>query len=167
ISRWADNKRHPNGPMPAVSKSFEIISTATVAKSANEAKEYGFIGHDDGVSMNRDRLLFDAKQRALAMVDGYEAPEKPEYRLPGPTGKAALELAVDSFHRQGMATDHDVTVAGELAYVLSGGETDITQVLTEADMLKLEREAFMRLVRNPKTQARVEHMLETGKPLRN
>ncbi len=167
ISRWQDNPRHPNGPMPAVSKAFEIISTATVAKSATEAKEYGFLRRDDGISMNRDRLLFDAKQRALAMVDGYEAPEKPEYRLPGPTGKAALELAVESFHRQGKATDHDVTVAGELAYVLSGGDTDVTETLTEADMLKLEREAFMRLVRNPKSQARVEHMLETGKPLRN
>ena len=167
ISRWEENPRHPNGPMPAVSKAFEIISTATVAKSASEAKEFGFLRRNDGVSMNRDRLLFDAKQRALAMVDGYQAPEKPEYRLPGPTGKAALELAVESFHRQGKATDHDVTVAGELAYVLSGGNTDVTETLTEADMLKLEREAFMRLVRNPKSQARVEHMLETGKPLRN
>ncbi|MWV28317.1 3-hydroxyacyl-CoA dehydrogenase/enoyl-CoA hydratase family protein [Aurantiacibacter rhizosphaerae] len=167
ISRWEENPRQPNGPMPAVSKSFEIISTATVAKSATEAKDYGFLRRDDGISMNRDRLLYDAKQRALALVDGYEAPEKPEYRLPGPTGKAALDLAVESFHRQGKATDHDVTVAGELAYVLSGGDTDITETLTEADMLKLEREAFMRLVRNPKSQARVEHMLETGKPLRN
>ncbi|GAA5051533.1 3-hydroxyacyl-CoA dehydrogenase/enoyl-CoA hydratase family protein [Erythrobacter westpacificensis] len=167
ISRWKDNPRHPAGPMPAVSKAFETISTATVAKSAAEAKELGFLRRDDGITMNRDRLLYDAKQRALAMVDGYEAPEKPEYRLPGPSGKAALELAVESFHKQGKATDHDVTVAGELAYVLTGGDTDITQVVTEAEMLKLEREAFMRLVRNPKSQARVEHMLETGKPLRN
>ncbi|MFB0611124.1 3-hydroxyacyl-CoA dehydrogenase/enoyl-CoA hydratase family protein [Aurantiacibacter poecillastricola] len=167
LSRWIDNPRHPNGPMPAVSKCFEIISTATVAKSATEAKEYGFLRRDDGVTMNRDRLLYEAKQRALAMADGYEAPEKPEYRLPGPSGKAALELAVESFHRQGKATDHDLTVAGELATILTGGDTDITEVLSEADLLKLERESFMRLVRNPKSQARVEHMLETNKPLRN
>ena len=167
ISRWQDNPRHPNGPMPAVSKAFEIISTATVAKSAAEAKDYGFLRRDDGITMNRDRLLFDAKQRALAMVDGYEAPEKPEYRLPGPSGAAALKLAVDSFRKQGMATEHDETVAGELAYILSGGDTDVTEIVTEDQMLKLEVEAFMRLVRNPKSQARVEHMLETGKPLRN
>ncbi|MDE1468407.1 3-hydroxyacyl-CoA dehydrogenase/enoyl-CoA hydratase family protein [Aurantiacibacter sp. D1-12] len=167
ISRWQENPRHPNGPMPAVSKSFETISTATVAKSAAEAKEHGFLRHSDGITMNRDRLLFDAKQRALSMVDGYEAPEKPEYRLPGPSGAAALKLAVESFHNRGMATDHDVTVAEELAYVLTGGNTDPVEITTEADMLNLEVEAFMRLVRNSKSQARVEHMLETGKPLRN
>ena len=167
LSRWADNPRQPKGPMPAVSKVFEIVSTATVAKSAAEAKDYGFLRHDDQITMNRDRLLHDAKQRALSMVDGYEAPEKPEYRLPGATGKAALALAVDSFHKQGKATDHDVTVAGELAHVLCGGDTDMIDTITEAQMLKLEVEAFMRLARNPKSQARVEHMLETGKPLRN
>ncbi|MEL1250601.1 3-hydroxyacyl-CoA dehydrogenase/enoyl-CoA hydratase family protein [Aurantiacibacter gilvus] len=167
LSRWINNPKYPKGPMPAVSKVFEIVSTATVAKSAAEAKEYGFLRHDDGVTMNRDRLLFDAKQRALAMVDGYAAPEKPEYRLPGPSGAAALQLAVDSFHKQGKATDHDVTVAGELARVLTGGDTDPTEITTEADLLKLEVEGFMRLCRNPKSQARVEHMLETGKPLRN
>ncbi|APE28421.1 3-hydroxyacyl-CoA dehydrogenase/enoyl-CoA hydratase family protein [Aurantiacibacter gangjinensis] len=167
ISRWEENPRHPNGPMPAVSKSFELISTATVAKSAAEAKDHGFLRRDDGITMNRDRLLYDAKQRALAMVDGYEAPEKPEYRLPGPTGAAALKLAVDSFRKQGLATEHDETVAHELAYVLTGGDTDMIDVVTEDQMLKFEAEAFMRLVRNPKSQARVEHMLETGKPLRN
>lgn len=167
ISRWQANPRHPKGPMPAVSKAFEIISTATVAKSAAEAKEYGFLRHDDGITMNRDRLLYDAKQRALAMVDGYAPPEKPEYRLPGPSGAAALKLAVDSFRSQGLATPHDETVAGELAKVLTGGDTDPTEITTEAQLLKLEVEAFMRLVRNPKSQARVEHMLETGKPLRN
>ncbi|RJY08852.1 3-hydroxyacyl-CoA dehydrogenase/enoyl-CoA hydratase family protein [Aurantiacibacter aquimixticola] len=167
LSRWMANPRHPKGPMPAVSKAFELISTATVAKSAHEAKEHGFLRKDDQVTMNRDRLLYDAKQRALALVDGYEAPEKPEYRLPGPAGKAALKLAVDSFRKQGKATPHDETVASELAHVLTGGDTDVTELVTEDHMLKLERESFMRLARNPKSQARVEHMLETGKPLRN
>ena len=167
IQRWEENPRQPNGPMPAVSKAFEIISTAQVAKSAAEAKEMGFLRHKDEVTMNRDRLLYDAKQRALGLVDGYEAPEKPEFRLPGPSGAAALKLAVDSFHKQGMATPHDVTVAAELAHVLTGGETDITETVSEAEMLELEVAAFMRLSKNPKSQARVEHMLETGKPLRN
>lgn len=167
LTRWLENPRQPKGPMPAVSKVFEIVSTATVAKSAAEAQEYGFLRPTDGITMNRDRLLFDAKQRALAMVDGYSPPEKPEYRLPGASGKAALMLAVDSFRKQGLATPHDETVAGELARVLTGGDKDVTEVTTEADLLRLEVESFMRLVRNPKSQARVEHMLETGKPLRN
>ncbi len=167
LTRWIENPRHPKGPMPAVSKAFEIISTATVAKSAHEAKELGFLRQSDGVTMNRDRLLFDARQRALAMVEGYAPPERPEYRLPGPTGAAALKLAVDSFRKQRIATPHDETVAGELAHILTGGDTDVTEVTTEAQLLKLEVESFMRLVRNPKSQARVEQMLETGKPLRN
>ncbi|ANU07711.1 3-hydroxyacyl-CoA dehydrogenase/enoyl-CoA hydratase family protein [Paraurantiacibacter namhicola] len=167
LDRWRQNKRQPRGPMPAVSKVFEIISTATVAKSAAEAKELGFLRPADEVTMNRDRLLFDAKQKALAMVDGYTAPEKPEFNLPGPSGAAALQLAVDSFHKQGKATSHDVTVSKELAWILTGGDTDVTETVTEDQMLKLERAAFMRLTKDPKSQARVEHMLETGKPLRN
>ena len=167
LDRWRSNPAMPKGPMPAVSKVFEIVSTATVAKSAANAQELGFLRATDGITMNRDRLLFDAKARALAMVDGYKPPEKPEFRLPGASGHAALQLAVDSFRKQGKATPHDAVVAGELARVLTGGDADVTDIVTEADLLRLEREAFMRLVRNPNTQDRVEHMLETGKPLRN
>lgn len=167
IDRWRSNPALPKGPMPAVSKVFEIVSTATVAKSAANAQELGFLRATDGITMNRDRLLFDAKARALAMVDGYKPPEKPEFRLPGVSGHAALQLAVDSFRKQGKATPHDAVVAGELARVLTGGDADVTDIVTEANMLRLEREGFMRLVRNPNTQDRVEHMLETGKPLRN
>jgi 3-hydroxyacyl-CoA dehydrogenase len=167
IDRWRSNPALPKGPMPAVSKVFEIVSTATVAKSAANAQELGFLRATDGITMNRDRLLFDAKARALALAEGYTPPEKPEFRLPGASGYAALQLAVDSFRKQGKATPHDAVVAGELARVLTGGDADVTDIVTEADMLRLEREAFMRLVRNPNTQDRVEHMLETGKPLRN
>ena len=81
--------------------------------------------------------------------------------------RAALKLAVDDFVKQGKATEYDAVVAGELANVLTGGDTDMTQSVTEDDLLALERDSFVRLVRNPQTQARVEHMLETGKPLRN
>lgn len=167
IDRWRSNPALPKGPMPAVSKVFELVSTATVAKSAANAQELGFLRRTDGITMNRDRLLFDARARALAMAEGYTPPEKPEFRLPGPSGFAALQLAVDSFHKQGKATAHDTVVAAELARVLTGGDADLTDVVTEADMLRLEREGFMRLVRNPASQDRVEHMLETGKPLRN
>ncbi len=167
LGRWLANPALPEGPMPAVSKVFEIVSTATTSRSAANAKELGFLRPDDGITMNRDRLLYDAKQRALAMVDGYTPPAKPEFTLPGETGRAALKLAVDDFVKQGKATEYDAVVAGELANVLTGGDTDMTQSVTEDDLLALERDSFVRLVRNPQTQARVEHMLETGKPLRN
>ncbi len=167
LRRWSARPDLPRGPMPSVAKAFEIISTATVAKSAFEAKELAFFGPEDGVTFNRDRLLAEAKARALSLVDGYAPPEPPEYQLPGPSAKAAMAIAVDGFRQLGKATAHDAVVAVKLAEVLSGGDTDVTETLTEERMLALERKAFMDLVRHPDTLARIEHMLETGKPLRN
>ncbi len=119
LDRWRKMPKMPNGPMPAVAKVFEIVSTATVSKSAANAKELGFLRPADGVTMNRDRLLYEAKQKALALVEGYTAPEPPEFRLPGPSGKAALMLAVTDFHNRGLATDYDVVVSDALATVLT------------------------------------------------
>ncbi len=167
LDRWRNNPMLPKGPMPAVAKVFEIVSTATVAKSAADAKELGFLRPTDGVTMNRDRLLADAKAKALALADGYAPPAPPEFRLPGASGRTALALAVEGFQARGLATDYDGVVSGILADVLTGGEADPVDTLSEKDMLALERKAFMKLVREPRTQARVEHMLETGKPLRN
>jgi 3-hydroxyacyl-CoA dehydrogenase len=87
--------------------------------------------------------------------------------LPGPSGRLALDMAADGFAKLGKATKHDIVVSGALAEVLSGGDTDPTETLTEDKVLELERAAFMKLVRHPDTVARIEHMLETGKPLRN
>lgn len=167
LTRHYLNKKRPGGPMPAVAGAFETISTAKVAKSAAEAKDLMFLRPGDGITMNRDRLLADAKARALDLAAAYQPPEPVEIRLPGPTARTAMELAVGGFHAQGKATDYDVVVAGALADVLSGGDTDITQVMTEDDLLDQERRVFMRLVRTPGTVARIEHMLNTGKPLRN
>jgi 3-hydroxyacyl-CoA dehydrogenase len=103
----------------------------------------------------------------LELADGYQPPAPVEYRLPGPSGARALEMAVDGFVASGKATPHDRTVSFALAEVLSGGTTDVTRVMTEDEVLALERAQFGRLVRMPQTLARIEHMLETGKPLRN
>ncbi|SFF73289.1 3-hydroxyacyl-CoA dehydrogenase [Novosphingobium sp. CF614] len=157
----------PKGPMPAVAKVFETVSTATVSKSAAEAKELLFLRPGDGITMNRDRLLYDAKQKALSLVEGYAPPEAPEFRLPGDGGHVALNMAAQGFRKRGLATDYDMVVSDALATVLSGGEADLVDTVSEQELLKLERETFMRLVREPRSIARVEHMLETGKPLRN
>ena len=163
------NENRPGGPMPPISQVFETIGTARVARSAAEAKELMYLRPGDGITMNRDRLLADAKARALRMAEaGYRPPEPPEpIRLPGATARVAMELAVDGLARQGQATPHDVVVSRGLARVLSGGDTDITTPVGEDDLLALEREAFMALIRTPGSIARIEHMLETGKPLRN
>ncbi|HVO02079.1 MAG TPA: 3-hydroxyacyl-CoA dehydrogenase/enoyl-CoA hydratase family protein [Candidatus Cybelea sp.] len=160
--------KDPKGPMPPVAAAFEAISLAKVAKSAAEARELKFLRPADGITMNRDRLLYDAKQRALELVaSSYKPPEPKELRLPGPTGATALQLAVDGFRLQGKALPHDVTVSKALAEVLTGGATDMTAVMTEDQVQKLEKKAFLALLRTGPTLARMEHMLSTNKPLRN
>ena len=158
-----------NTPMGAVRKAFETIALAKVAKSAQEAKEFKYLKSSDDITMNRDRLLYDAKQKALELAKNYEAPvPDEEIHLPGASGKLALDMAVADLRKNGKATPYDVTVSSAVAAVLSGGEkADWTNPLHEDELYELERTEFMKLVRHEGTQKRVEHMLETGKPLRN
>ncbi len=158
-----------NTPMGACRQAFETIALANVGKSAANAREIGYLRESDGITMNRDRLLFDAKQKALSLAKDYKAAEPvEEIRLPGPTGQAALNLAVDDLHKNGKATDYDVPVSKAVARIVTGGDkADWTQPVSEKDLLKLEVKEFMKLVRQQGTQDRVEHMLTKGKPLRN
>jgi 3-hydroxyacyl-CoA dehydrogenase len=168
LTRWVQNPKRPRGPMPPLAQTFETIGMAKVAKSAFEAKEFLFLREADGITMNRDRLLADAKAKALALVQDYRPPETAPIALPGPSGRIALEMAVDALRLKGVATPHDEVVAKQLAWVLSGGDqADITEPVSDEHLLKLERQAFMTLVKQPATLARIEHMLDTGKPLRN
>ncbi len=167
LMRWSAEKKRPGGPMPPVAQAFETISTAKVGRSAEESRELKFLRATDGITMNRDRLLADAKERALELAKDYAPPEPQEIQLPGPSARAALDLFVEGFVRQGKASAHDQLVAGHLAKVISGGDTDLTETVSEDDITKLELAAFMALLHEPKTLARIEHTLETGKPLRN
>jgi 3-hydroxyacyl-CoA dehydrogenase len=167
LTRWQHDKQMPKGPMPAVAKLFEMISTATVSRSAAEAMELKFLRSTDGITMNRDRLLADAKARALAMVADYKKPEPLPLSLPGATGRVALGMAVEGFQKRGIATLHDVTVSTHLADVLTGGETDFLDVLQETDVMELERKNFMALIKTKESQARIKSIIDTGKPLRN
>ncbi len=155
-------------PVGAVRKAFETIGLASVAKSAYEAVDIGYLRESDGISMNRDRLLYDAKQRALQMADNYKTPVKrDDIRVGGAGAKMALDLAVSDLRKSGKATPHDVVVSDHLATVLSGGDKDYTETLSEDEFLKLELAEFMKLLRYDGTLDRIEHMLSTGKPLRN
>jgi 3-hydroxyacyl-CoA dehydrogenase len=167
LQRWTLSPKRPGGVITPVAKAFEIISMATVAKSAQAARDYLFLRPSDAITMNRDRLLADAKAKALSMVDNYQAPDMPDISLPGKTAKVALQLAINDFQLQGKVTPHDAVVADALADMLSGDDTDMTQTLSEDELFALERKYFMRLLRTPATLARIEHMLATGKPLRN
>ena len=167
LGRLRDFGLVSEGPMGAVMKAFEYIGTAQVAKSAEQARSMGFLSPNDSITMNRDRLLADAKGRVLEMSDDYEPPEPRTYSLPGETGFTALELAVKDLVLSGQATPHDIVVTRELARILTGGGTDMTMLLEEDDILEMERKAIVWLGRQPDTLARMEHMLATGKPLRN
>ncbi|MBP6819255.1 MAG: 3-hydroxyacyl-CoA dehydrogenase/enoyl-CoA hydratase family protein [Ferrovibrio sp.] len=167
ITRAITNKRRPGGPMPALAQVFEAISTAKVATSAMEARDMLILRDGDGITMNRRRLLADAKAKALKLVENYAPPKPVEISLPGPAAKAAMSLAVEGFAQQGKATKHDVVVSAALANVVSGGNTDITEVVTEKRLLELERENFMSLIKTNATLDRIEHMLTKGRPLRN
>jgi 3-hydroxyacyl-CoA dehydrogenase len=168
LERHASNSMLPNGPMPAITAAFETISTAKVSGSAFDAKDIGFLRPDDGITFNRDRLLADAKTRALALSENYEAPEVAEITLPGPTGQTILAAAVRDFKARGLATEYDVVVCDALADVLSGGQNaDVMAPLSEEDLLALELKNFVSLMKNQGTLDRIQHMLKTGKPLRN
>ena len=155
------------GAMPAISKVFETIGTAKVSRSAKEARKLGFLREGDGISANRDRLLADAKAKALALAEDYTPPEPATVKLPGKTGRVALKMAVRGLAKTRKATAHDLVVVEHLGNVLTGGETDTTREVSEDRLSDLEREALLALIRTPATIARMEHMLETGKPLRN
>jgi 3-hydroxyacyl-CoA dehydrogenase len=167
LDRAAKAKMMPKGPMPPLAKVFQTVSTATVAKSAAEAKEQMFLRESDGITMNRDRLLADAKAKALSLVDGYAPPEPPVFKLAGASGRTGLNMAVRDFQKKGVATAYDGVVADRLAEVLTGGEADLIDTVTEEQLLKIERAKFLESMKDSRTQARIEHMLTTGKPLRN
>lgn len=158
-----------NTPMGAVRRAFEVIGLAKVAKSAQEAKDMMYFRASDGITMNRDRLLCDAKQKALELAKDYQAPVPIEdIRLPGPSGKMALDAAVADMRKSGKATAYDVVVSGHLVTVLTGGpQADWMKPVSEQDVLDLEVHEFMKLVHNEGTIERIKHMLTTGKPLRN
>jgi 3-hydroxyacyl-CoA dehydrogenase len=167
LRRWLTFPKKPGGPIPPIVKVFETIGMAKVSKSAVEAKELLFLAKSDGITMNLNRLLADAKTKALALADHYAPPQPCVYPLPGKSAKVLMSMGINAFHVLGKATDYDVEVSQKLATVLSGGTCDMTAPLTEDDILALELDAFVALVKQPGTLARLDHMLKTGKPLRN
>jgi len=147
---------------------FQNVATARVSTSAEEARDMGFLRAADQLSMNRDRLVADAKQTALAMVRaGYHAPAPAEIRVLGEEFLAVAKLGIHMLVRGEYASEYDAVVARKLAFILAGGSITAPQTVSEQYMLDLEREAFVSLCGERKTQERMAHTLKTGKPLRN
>ena len=157
-----------HGPVAPAIAAFSLIAPAKVSASAFEARNLGFLKASDDITMNRSRLIADAKAKALALVEGYAAPEPPVVSMAGPSGASAIANIIDGEALAGRATAHDGVVGRALANVLTGGPfADPLKPLTEDQVIALEREAFIELLATPATVDRVKHMLATGKPLRN
>ncbi len=155
--------------MPFVARAFETIAMAKVATSGPEAVKLGYLRPTDGMTVNRDYLIEDAKKTVLAInMEGYQPPRpRDDIRVAGENTFAMIKLGLWTMHESGYITEHDVTVSTKVGYVLCGGNVLADTRVSEQYLLDLEREAFVSLCGDPKSQARIQHMLQTGKPLRN
>ncbi len=154
--------------LPFLRKAFENIAMAKVSTSAEEARKLGFLRPTDKVTVNGDHLLYDAKQTVLAMVqEGFKPPRPKLIPVAGDGGRAAIKYMANTMRQGGFITEHEEFIAGKLAYILTGGDVLTGAMITEQQMLDLEREAFVSLCGEKKTQERITHMLKTNKPLRN
>jgi len=155
--------------MEAMKKAFETIALAKVSTSAQEARGLGFLSESDNITMNRERVLADAKARALELVrSGYEPPQpRTDIPAPGENALAALRMGVHIMRQGEYISDHEVKIATKVAEVLCGGNVTPGTPVSEQYILDLEREAFKSLCAEKKTQERIQFTLKTGKTLRN
>lgn len=155
--------------LPFVQKAFETVALAKVSASGPDAVRLGYLAATDAFTMNRERLIAAAKAAALDRVrEGYHKPApRRAIRVGGESLGAALKLGVHLAWRAGRASDHDKLIGETLAHVFAGGNLPHATEVSEAYLLDLEREAFLSLIAQPKTLARIQHTLKTGKPLRN
>lgn len=156
-------------PLAFLKKTFELLGMGKVATSAQEAKAWGFLRDVDSISMNGDRLIADAKQEVLSLdASGYAQPvQRTDIPVLGESAQAAMKLALHMMKRGGYISEHDEIIGKKLANVMSGGYMNHTAYVSEQYLLDLEREAFVSLCGERKTQQRIAVMLKTGKPLRN
>jgi len=154
--------------MPFLRKAFELIGMVKVGTSAEECRKLGFLRSTDRVIPNADHLLYEAKQTVLAMVqEGFKPPRPRLIPVAGDGGRAAIKYMANTMRMGGFISEYDEYIAGKLAYILTGGDVLSGASVTEQHMLDLEREAFVSLCGEKKTQDRIGHMLKTNKPLRN
>jgi 3-hydroxyacyl-CoA dehydrogenase len=155
-------------PLPFLQKAFEQIALAKTATSALEAEEMGFLTENDRIVMNADHLISAAKREALDLADGYTPPEHANnVYAAGRTARAALEMGIKTMQWGHYASEYDGVIAGHVARILTGGNLSLPQWVPEEYLLKLEKKAFLDLLKQEKTHERIEALLETGKPKRN
>lgn len=160
---------HPEADLqPYINQIFETVGMAKVSTSGHDAKKLGYLRPTDRIIANQDHLIYEAKQAVLRMSKaGYEPIPEEKIRVAGSEGKAVLQLGAMGMRESGYISDHDLLIAKKLAHVLAGGNMAAGTLVSEQYMLDLEREAFLSLCGELKTQQRMQHMLTKGKALRN
>ena len=166
LARWLDTDEAKKDPNYAPLKVFDIIGYGKTATSPVEAEPMKYLRPNDKKIMNRNSLL-EVSKKILKDNKDFKAPSELEFKLPGKTVLGEMDKILDKLYNDKVILDHGVTVAKELAHVLSGGDTSIDKTLSEDDLFKLELDAFMKLIETQKTQERIKHTLATGKPLVN
>jgi 3-hydroxyacyl-CoA dehydrogenase len=147
---------------------FKTIAMAKVSSSARHALSIGFLNTCDRIVMNRDQIIGEAKKEALSMaLSGYHPPQKKPVKVFGDAGKGMVSSELDNLFHAGKVSQYDRFLANRIAHVISGGDVRTGSEIDETVILKLERQAFVDFWREENTRKRVEHMLKTGKPLRN
>ena len=166
LARWLDTDEAKSDPNYAPLKVFDIIGYGKTATSPVEAEPMKYLKPEDKKIMNRNSLL-EVCKKLLNENKNFKAPNEFKFRLPGKNVREEMNKIIEKLYNEKVILDHGVSVAKELAYVLSGGETTIDKILTEDDLYKLELDAFMKLIETKETQDRIKHTLATGKPLVN
>ncbi|MBU2629432.1 MAG: enoyl-CoA hydratase/isomerase family protein, partial [Proteobacteria bacterium] len=147
---------------------FMNVAMAKISTSAAQAGTLGYLGLSDRIVFNRDNLIGEAKKEVLKMVgDGYIPPMKKPLKVIGNTGWGIVNASILNMLSGGYMSEHDAFLAKRIAYVMSGGDVNKNSMIDEETILKLERDAFVDFCKEEKTVARIDHMLKTGKPLRN
>ncbi len=155
-------------PLPFIQQIFEQVGMGEVAKSGEAARDAGFLTDTDRVTLNADHLIHYAKHRVIGMAESdFKPPEKQRFRLPGEEGAAAIDNLLYNWQQGGRLSSHDRHIGQKLAHVLCGGHTRTSRLVTEEELLELEREAFLSLCGEDKTMERIQHMLQHNEPLRN
>ena len=167
LFRWMQSEESKEDPAFAPLKVFDLIGYAKTANSPNEALPHKFLLEKDKVVINRDRLLHESEKLLEEIHKDYKPPEKPLFKLPGAVVRDKMHEILENLYKDKKILDHGLEVGKQLAFVLSGGNTTMDTELSEDDLYALELDAFMNLIQMPKTQERIKHTLETGKPLVN
>jgi len=160
-------KSPKSNPINFVQAAWEFAAMGKVSGSAHEAVKWGLLRPFDRISLGQEYIVEEAKRMVLYLSEGYRPPVKQEIRVTGSTGLAAIQYTSSNMYKGDFITEYDAHIADKIAYVITGGDAAPGSLVTEEHILSLEKDAFMSLIVQEKTQQRIEHMLKTGKRLSN